>query len=83
MPSNYNGLQIAEKKFDGITIGYVVGWWRRASRYSWYGDTAPRPPLKFASVRGGVIFKDRADAVTFRDSIEDRIAKDTGITWSE
>ncbi len=58
------GLQVVQKTFNGIQIGYVIGWWRCKSRWnSGQSET-------FQSYRQGVIYPDEKSAKAQRDSIE-------------
>ena len=59
-----DGLQIVKKTFNGITVGYVVGWWTYTrSWYSARGET-------FRSFRNGVVFPTLEAAEEFRNGVE-------------
>ena len=65
-----DGLQVVEKKFNGVTVGFVVGWWFYPRR-GYYGDSST---VSFRSFRNGVLFDSQKDAEKFRDKVEDRRA---------
>ena len=60
-------LQVAEKKFNGVTVGYVVGRWV-CKRWKWSGESE----FTFRSFRNGVLFKTADKAKEFRDKVEKR-----------
>jgi len=75
--SRYDGLQVVKKTYNGVTIGYVVGWWT-SIRYRWMGKSK----TTFRSFRNGVVFKTQEKAEKFRDSVETR-RKDSGVKFEE
>lgn len=58
------GLQVAAKSYNGVTVGYVVGWPPR------YGVDADGKTGMFRNIRQGLIFKTETEAREFRDGIE-------------
>lgn len=76
--SNYSGLQIVEKKYNNVGVGFVVGWWVNVG---WKWGSRKRG---FRSVREGVSFETLDEAKTFRTAIES-IRNDTAnrIDWVE
>jgi hypothetical protein len=73
----WRGLQVVKKSFNGIRIGYVVGWWKCKSR--WNSDRGQT----FQSFREGVIFRRESEALAYRDNIEKMREGNTGVTWDE
>jgi hypothetical protein len=76
---NRNGLQIVKKTFNGIDVGYVVGWWF-TTRYYWGAERDN--DRSFRSFRNGVIFKTQAKAEAFRDKVEGW-RKNSGVKFEE
>lgn len=58
------GLQVAAKSYNGVTVGYVVGWPPR------FGVEADGKTGEFRNIRQGLIFKTETEARAFRDGIE-------------
>ena len=71
--SKHDGLQVVQKTYNGVTVGYVVGWWVHTSRWSGGRKT-------FRSFRNAVVFSSQAKAETFRDKVEAR-RKDSGVKF--
>ncbi len=69
-------LQVVRKTYNGVTVGYVVGWWFFPRR--WYGAASGKQ--SFRSFRNGVLFKTEKKAIEFRDKIEKR-RKESGVKF--
>lgn len=69
-------LKIVEKRYSGVTVGYVVGYWTFTR---WYRSNQR---LTFRSIREGLLFKTLEDARAWRDDLENRRAK-SGIEYVE
>ena len=67
---NWQGLQVAKKSYCGVTVGYVVGWWRFRSG-------------GFQSFREGVVFTSRTKAEQMRDRIERLRSGFSGVEFSK
>jgi hypothetical protein len=74
---SYAELQVAKKTFNGILIGYVIGWWKCKSR--WNSDR----DMTFQSYRQGVIYPDEESAKAQRDIIENLREGNTGVKWEK
>lgn len=61
-------LQVVKKVYCGITVGYVVGWWVRRSR--WLREDSTASHMTFRSIRQGLVFPTVIKAKRFRDGIE-------------
>ena len=72
---SWEGLQVVKKSYNGIRIGYIVGWWKCKSR--WNSDRGQT----FQSFREGVIFKREKDALEYRDNIEKMRDGNTGVKF--
>ena len=71
----WRGLQVVKKTFNGITVGFVIGWWKCKSR--WNSDRGQT----FQSYRQGVIYPDEASARAQRDIIEAARIGTRGVEW--
>ena len=62
---NWQGLQVVEKRFYGVTVGYIVGWWSRTSKWR-----TGKEFETFRNFREGVVWPTKEAAIEFRDSVE-------------
>ena len=73
------GLQVVRKTYNGVTLGYVVGWWF-TTRWGWHTGT---PQVSFRSFRNGVIFKTEEKAKEFRNKVEKMRKDDDTVKFEE
>ena len=75
---------IVEKKMNGISIGFMVGWWFNASRYQWWDghEKIESAPI-FHNIRSDSIFYSKKDAEAFRDTIEASRHNNMGVVITE